>query len=157
MACLSAILEISCIVTSSLVINPLMHLDKESNHMTALESVLINPETETIRIADFGLARSVSTINAPMTPEVLFSDVTSNLLVLILSFGQVVTPAYRAPEVYQGVQKYNATMDIWSAGCIFAELVVACESCEHPQLFLVAGAKSESDILEEIHDVLQVL
>ena len=34
----------------------------------------------------------------------------------------VTTPRYRAPEVFLKI-KYNQTMDVWAAGCIWAELL----------------------------------
>jgi serine/threonine protein kinase len=34
-----------------------------------------------------------------------------------------VTPLYRAPEIFSGSSSYTTAIDIWSVGCIFAELV----------------------------------
>ncbi|XP_061162468.1 serine/threonine-protein kinase NLK-like isoform X1 [Saccostrea cucullata] len=58
-----------------------------------------------LKICDFGLAR----IEEPdesihMTQE-------------------VVTQYYRAPEILMGAKHYNSGVDIWSVGCIFAELL----------------------------------
>ena len=36
---------------------------------------------------------------------------------------QVVTLWYRAPEVLLGAQRYSCPVDVWSIGCIFAEIV----------------------------------
>lgn len=36
---------------------------------------------------------------------------------------QIVTLWYRAPEVLLGATHYATPVDIWSVGCIFAELV----------------------------------
>ena len=36
---------------------------------------------------------------------------------------QVVTLLYRAPEILLGGTVYSTPVDIWSIGCIFAELV----------------------------------
>ena len=36
---------------------------------------------------------------------------------------QVVTLWYRAPEILLGSQRYSTPVDIWSVGCIFAEMV----------------------------------
>ncbi len=36
---------------------------------------------------------------------------------------QIVTLWYRAPEVLLGATHYSPAVDIWSVGCIFAELV----------------------------------
>lgn len=41
----------------------------------------------------------------------------------IFSYCQVVTLWYRAPEVLLGCQRYACPVDIWSVGCIFAEMV----------------------------------
>jgi len=60
--------------------------------------------TCTLKLADFGLARSYSTCLHTYTHE-------------------VVTLWYRAPEVLLGSKYYSTPLDIWSLGCIFAELV----------------------------------
>ncbi|OUC46020.1 kinase domain protein [Trichinella nativa] len=56
-----------------------------------------------IKIADFGLARAVGVPVRPYTHE-------------------VVTLWYRAPEVLLGAARYSLPVDIWSLGCIFAEM-----------------------------------
>lgn len=38
----------------------------------------------------------------------------------------VVTPYYRAPEIFFGFQKYSAAVDVWSVGCMFAEMMLPC-------------------------------
>ena len=42
--------------------------------------------------------------------------------VVTLCCMQVVTLWYRAPEVLLGASRYSCPIDIWSIGCIFAEL-----------------------------------
>ena len=42
---------------------------------------------------------------------------------------QVVTLWYRAPEVLLGTRKYALPVDIWSIGCIFAEMARGVRSC----------------------------
>ncbi|KAG0339805.1 Cdc2- kinase [Podila humilis] len=54
--------------------------------------------------ADFGLARSFGMPSRPMTPK-------------------VVTLWYRAPELLLGDPSYTTAVDMWSAGCIFGELL----------------------------------
>lgn len=64
--------------------------------------------------------------------------VNSNCLLKICDFGlarveepnrsrnmtlEVVTQYYRAPELLMGARHYTAAIDIWSVGCIFAELL----------------------------------
>jgi cyclin-dependent kinase 2 len=36
---------------------------------------------------------------------------------------EVITLWYRAPEILLGVKYYSTTVDIWSVGCIFAEML----------------------------------
>uniref|UniRef100_A0A914W345 cyclin-dependent kinase n=1 Tax=Plectus sambesii TaxID=2011161 RepID=A0A914W345_9BILA len=56
-----------------------------------------------IKLADFGLARSFGVPSRCYTHE-------------------VVTLWYRAPEVLLGARYYSTGVDIWSLGCIFAEM-----------------------------------
>lgn len=57
-----------------------------------------------IKLADFGLARS---FNIPMRAYT----------------HEVVTLWYRAPEILLGTKLYATGVDLWSLGCIFAEMV----------------------------------
>jgi serine/threonine protein kinase len=68
-------------------------------------NLLINSDCE-LKICDFGLARVA---NPDDGPEFLSEYVT--------------TRWYRAPEVLLGYNKYNNSIDMWSIGCIFAELI----------------------------------
>lgn len=62
-----------------------------------------------LKICDFGLVRHLEA-------EVQ-EDGT------ILTEG-VATKWYRAPEILLGSQKYNEKVDMWSVGCILAEMVI---------------------------------
>jgi len=58
-----------------------------------------------LKICDFGFARAVEPDpTVPMTLE-------------------VVTQYYRAPELLAGCKQYDTAIDMWSVGCIFAELL----------------------------------
>ncbi|XP_065837996.1 cyclin-dependent kinase 1-like [Oscarella lobularis] len=57
-----------------------------------------------IKLADFGLARAFGIPVRVYTHE-------------------VVTLWYRAPEILLGSQRYSTPMDIWSIGCIMAEMI----------------------------------
>ncbi|KAI0905030.1 Pkinase-domain-containing protein [Ustulina deusta] len=57
-----------------------------------------------LKIADFGMARYVG------DPAPKLTDL-------------VVTLWYRAPELLLGTKKYGAPIDMWSVGCIFAEIL----------------------------------
>ena len=56
-----------------------------------------------IKLADFGLARAFFLTVKTYTHE-------------------VVTLWYRAPEILLGQKQYSTPVDIWSIGCIFAEM-----------------------------------
>lgn len=59
-----------------------------------------------LKLADFGLARS---FNFPLKPRNLTKE--------------IVTLWYRAPELLLGEKQYSTAIDIWSVGCIFAEMI----------------------------------
>ena len=40
-----------------------------------------------------------------------------------LTWVKVVTLWYRAPDVLMGSRTYNTSIDVWSCGCIFAEMI----------------------------------
>ena len=42
---------------------------------------------------------------------------------MVLLWLQVVTLWYRAPEILLGAKHYSTPVDIWSIGCIFAEMI----------------------------------
>jgi negative regulator of PHO system len=66
------------------------------------QNLLINNKGQ-LKLADFGLARAFG------IPVNTFSN-------------EVVTLWYRAPDVLLGSRQYNTSIDIWSAGCIMAEM-----------------------------------
>ncbi|XP_047487134.1 cyclin-dependent-like kinase 5 [Penaeus chinensis] len=69
------------------------------------QNLLINKNGE-LKLADFGLARAFG------IPVRCYS-------------AEVVTLWYRPPDVLFGAKLYNTSIDMWSAGCIFAELANA--------------------------------
>eukprot|EP00474_Spongospora_subterranea_P008681 CRZ09139.1 hypothetical protein [Spongospora subterranea] len=88
------------------------------------QNLLINVEGE-LKLADFGLARAFGIPVRSYTHE-------------------VVTLWYRSPDVLMGSRNYSTPVDIWSVGCIFAEM---CNS--RP---LVPG-NSEQDQLQKIFEM----
>ncbi|KAM8825591.1 LOW QUALITY PROTEIN: cyclin-dependent kinase 4-like [Synchiropus picturatus] len=105
------------------------------------ENILVGSHGE-VKIADFGLAR-VYTFNVPLTPGVSEGRISERLLRTDVS-SQVVTLWYRAPEVLLN-SVYVSSVDMWSAGCIFAELFML------RPLFL---GYTESQQLQKIFDVI---
>jgi len=66
------------------------------------QNLLIDTEGN-VKLADFGLARAFGLPVKTYTHE-------------------VVTLWYRAPEILLGAKEYSTPIDIWSIGCIFAEM-----------------------------------
>lgn len=72
-------------------------------------NILLNSDCSA-KVADFGLARSLSTEENDGSDPVLTE--------------YVATRWYRAPEILLGSQKYSKAVDMWSIGCILGELIV---------------------------------
>nr|KYP73202.1 Cyclin-dependent kinase C-2 [Cajanus cajan] len=79
-------------------VNQVLHRDIKGSNL------LIDNEGN-VKLADFGLARSFS------------NDQNANLT------NRVITLWYRPPELLLGTTKYGPAVDMWSVGCIFAELL----------------------------------
>ena len=89
------------------------------------QNLLINSENK-IKICDFGLARGYGVPVKTYTNE-------------------VVTLWYRPPDILLGNKIYDISCDIWSAGCIFAEMLLG-----HP---LFSG-KNEGEQCEQIFHLI---
>ncbi|XP_038182240.1 cyclin-dependent kinase 3 isoform X2 [Arvicola amphibius] len=95
------------------------------------QNLLIN-EFGAIKLADFGLARAFGVPMRTYTHE-------------------VVTLWYRAPEILLGSKFYSTAVDLWSIGCIFAEMVLGkplfpgdSEIDQLFQIFRILGTPSEA-------------
>lgn len=86
------------------------------------QNLLVDIGSKTIKLADFGLARAIGVPIRAYTHE-------------------VITLWYRAPEILLGCQRYSVGVDIWSIGCIFAEMIrgrpLFCGDSEIDQLFKI--------------------
>mmetsp|Transcript_13336 Transcript_13336/g.58056 ORF Transcript_13336/g.58056 Transcript_13336/m.58056 type:complete len:364 (+) Transcript_13336:2254-3345(+) len=81
----------------------LLHRDiKPSN-------ILLNSECQ-VKIADFGLARSLAQMPDTQSANPILTD-------------YVATRWYRAPEILLGSTRYTFGVDMWSSGCILGELL----------------------------------
>ncbi|KAJ8450032.1 hypothetical protein Cgig2_029394 [Carnegiea gigantea] len=97
------------------------------------ENILVNPDSKELKLADFGLARG------------WFKDIQLT--------PQVTTLRYRAPEVLLGCEKYTCAIDMWSIGCIFAELA----DFVFPFRGVSDSPSDPGSIEEIIHNIFQKL
>lgn len=86
-----------------------MHRCKVMHRDIKGANILIGQNHE-VKLADFGLSRSVLDQNPLYT-------------------NRVVTLWYRAPELLLGSYKYTEAIDIWSIGCVFAEMLTGKPLC----------------------------
>ncbi|KAF3926200.1 hypothetical protein ABW21_db0207364 [Orbilia brochopaga] len=107
--------------TATMHANWIMHRDLKTSNL------LMNNRGQ-MKVADFGLARTFGDPCPPLTQL-------------------VVTLWYRSPELLLGAEEYGPSIDVWSIGCIFAELIL-----KEP---LFQG-KSEIDQLSKIFELMGV-
>lgn len=89
------------------------------------QNLLINTNG-VLKICDFGLARGFG------VPIRIYTN-------------EVVTLWYRAPDILLGSKMYDTSVDIWSIGCIFAEMILGIP------MFL---GKNENEQLDRIFNLL---
>ena len=95
-------------------------------HRDLKTSNLLYNKSGVLKIADFGLARKYG---SPLKPYTQL----------------VVTLWYRAPELLLNCQKYGTAIDIWSCGCILAEL------------FLGEPLFQGQDEIDQLHQIFKLL
>ncbi|VVA97097.1 unnamed protein product [Arabis nemorensis] len=100
-------------------VNQVLHRDIKGSN-------LLIDNKGNLKLADFGLARSFS------------HDHNGNLT------NRVITLWYRPPELLLGATKYGPAIDMWSVGCIFAELLNGKP---------ILPGKTESDQLTKIYEL----
>jgi cyclin-dependent kinase 7 len=76
----------------------ILHRDLKPDNMLYMED-------GTMKLGDFGLARMYGTPKVRLSP-------------------QAITLWYKPPELLLGASEYSAAADMWSVGCIFAELLL---------------------------------
>lgn len=86
----------------------------------------------TMKLGDFGLARMYGTPKSRLSP-------------------QAITLWYKPPELLFGASEYSAAADMWSVGCIFAQLLLRrpflqgnqTDLSQLEQIFSVFGTPTE--------------
>ncbi|KAF2747308.1 Pkinase-domain-containing protein [Sporormia fimetaria CBS 119925] len=109
--------------------NHIMHRDLKTSN------ILLSNRGH-LKLADFGMAR---TVPPPSTPNIPTSPLTT----------VVVTLWYRAPELLLGAKTYTTAIDIWSLGCIFSEFQDKTNS------YILKG-KNEVDQLYKIFSLVGI-
>ncbi|KAK8789816.1 hypothetical protein WA158_006596 [Blastocystis sp. Blastoise] len=98
-------------------------------------NILINKSNLSVRLCDFGLSRIVDNEDIYRYIYIYIytqdeygekTSVESRPKLLRQLTQHVVTRWYRAPEIIC-MNKYGAKIDVWSLGCLFAELLMALE------------------------------
>ncbi|PSN56636.1 Cyclin-dependent kinase 11B [Blattella germanica] len=95
--------EVKCLMLQ--LLRAVAHLhDNWILHRDLKTSNLLLSNRGILKVGDFGLAREYGSPLKPYSPV-------------------VVTLWYRAPEILLGTRKYSTSVDVWSVGCIFSELI----------------------------------
>jgi cyclin-dependent kinase 12/13 len=118
--------QIQCYMRQLLCGLAFMHRNKIVHRDIKASNLLLNNQGM-LKIADFGLSR-------------FWNDVAAKAGRYT---NKVVTLWYRSPELLLGSTSYDCSVDVWSAGCIFAELLMGRPllqgKAEVDQLQLVFG------------------
>lgn len=104
-----------------------MHERKIIHRDLKPQNILVT-STGQLKIADFGLARSMDIKMPSYSPE-------------------VVTLWYRCPELLVGQKIYNSYVDMWSVGCIIFEII-----CNRP-LFVGKDVQNQIEIIMKMNDI----
>jgi len=119
-------------------------------------NILVNSECD-LRVCDFGLARGLE--NEATSSKGGDGDGSDNVEEEEFMTEYVVTRWYRAPEILLGSRDYKKSVDMWSVGCVFAEMLArrALFPGENSldqvtRIMKVLGTFSEDDILDFASD-----
>ena len=99
------------------------------------QNLLVNPSTHLLKLCDFGSAKRLQ----PNEPNVSY----------------ICSRYYRAPELIFGATFYDCAIDVWSAGCVIAEMILGeplflGESAldQLVEIIKIMGTPTQSQILQ---------
>ncbi|KAF4041868.1 Protein kinase domain [Phytophthora infestans] len=95
----------------------ILHRDLKPNNL------LLSKTQHCAKITDFGMATVIEKESDIEDGDTDGDDAASDKKKPKRSI-QVVTRAYRAPELFFGEERYGFEVDMWSVGCIFAEMLL---------------------------------
>lgn len=104
--------QVKCIFRQLLSALAFMHSKKYVHRDIKSSNILLDRHFR-VKLADFGLARSIEPFDLDFERTTQL-DLTN----------KVITLWYRPPEILVGAIHYNGAVDVWSAGCILAELLL---------------------------------
>merc|ERR1711971_316412 len=97
-----AVAEVKCLLKQ--LLSAMCHLhDRWVMHRDLKTSNILLTNGGILKVCDFGLARHYG------EPDRIYTR-------------NVITLWYRAPELLMGQRRYTTAVDIWSIGCVFAEI-----------------------------------
>ncbi|KAI3455030.1 hypothetical protein Pfo_011693, partial [Paulownia fortunei] len=98
------LIEVKCLMKQLLEGVKFLHENGVMHRDLKPSNILMNDKGQ-LKICDFGLSRHFESLSGSYTPG-------------------VVTLWYRAPELLLGANEYSCAIDMWSVGCIMAELML---------------------------------
>jgi serine/threonine protein kinase len=114
------VVQIKCIFRQLLQALHYMHKNKYVHRDIKSSNILLTSSFQ-LKLADFGLARSLDVPFLEQLENINNNSGTIDDSRLDLT-NKVITLWYRPPEILLGTVHYGCAVDIWSAGCILAEL-----------------------------------
>lgn len=133
--------QIKCIFQQLLQALRFMHENKYVHRDIKSSNILLDSHFR-LKLADFGLARSLE----PPLLDQMEHNSSGSMQDLT---NKVITLWYRPPEILLGTVHYGCAVDVWSAGCILAELMtgkpLAAGKTELDQLALLADLTGTPD------------
>lgn len=137
----------------------ILHRDLKPNNL------LLSSSQRTAKITDFGMATDIAAppaATSSSSPQPSDASETASATEADAAAStstpspvkrsiQVVTRAYRAPELFFGCDSYGTEVDVWSVGCIFGELLLrkplfdgASDIDQLSQIFELLGSPGEN-------------